>query len=253
MTDLKIGRDTGQTGGAALTADLTGTFQRKDGTFINPFAAIPAAVLPAPGTGVGQYSGAGGSSAAAPAAAASSLPLLVTATGLLLVQGGTVPGSLLAANGTPVASTASETELAFVALPAADVVAASTWALRVGCVYSDTATPTLALGLRLGGAAGTSLATIAATTLGSGVSGLSLVAECIVQFYSATTAVAQILCDLGTSNSTNATTRLTGSSGASAVTVATSTAKHISLTVTWGASSSSNTITPVWAYGIRLA
>jgi len=253
MTDLKIGRDTGQSGGTALTADLTGTFQRKDGSFINPFAAIPAQAIATPATGVGSFSGAGGSSTGAAAAGASSLPLLVTATGLQLVQGGVLPGSLLAANGTAVASTASETELAFTVVPAADVVGASTWALRVGCVYSDTGTPTLAFGLRLGGAAGTSLATIAATTLGSGVSGLSAVLECIVQFYSATTAVAQILCDLGTSNSTNATTRLTGTSGASAVTVSTSAAKHISLTCTWGTSSSSNTITPVWAYGMRLA
>src|SRR5215472_12221751 len=97
MTDLKIGRDTGQSGGAALTADLTGTFQRKDGTFQNPLAGIAAQVLPTPGTGVSLISGAGGSATTGAAAGASSLPLLISATGLQAVLGGVIPGSLLTA------------------------------------------------------------------------------------------------------------------------------------------------------------
>jgi len=254
VSDLKIGRDTGQSGGAALTADLTGTFQRKDGSFINPFAAIPSQVPPATAGFVGQFSGAGGSSTAgAGATAASALPVLVTPSGLNLAQGGVVPGSLLTAAGTAVASTASETELAFAAIPAGDVVAGSAWLLKAGGVYSDTGTPTLAFGLRLGGAAGTSIATIAATTLGSGVSNLSWAAELVLVFYDTTHAVGHMLVDLGTSNSTNATTRLTSTSGNAGVAVTTATAKHLSLTATWGASSSSNTISPMWQYGMRLA
>lgn len=253
MTDLKIGRDTGQSGGTALTADLTGTWQRKDGSFVNPFAGIPAVVQPAPGTGVAQYSGAGGSSTGAAAAAASSLPLLVSATGLQVVQGGVIPGSLLTAAGTAVASSASEAELVFAAIPAADVAAGSVWLLEAGGVYSDTGTPTLAFGLRLGGAAGTAIAATAATTLGSGVSALAWAAKAVLAFYDATHAAGHLWVDLGTSNSTNATTKLTATSGATAVTVATATAKHMSLTVTWGTSSSSNTINAMWQYGVRLA
>jgi hypothetical protein len=118
--------------------------------------------------------------------------------------------------------------------------------------YSDTSTPTLAWGARLGGVAGTSLATIAATTLGSGVSNLAWLAEMDVNFLSATTAQAYLKVLLGTSNSTNATTTLT-STPSSATTVSLSTAKALVLTVTWSASSSSNTISLLAGYSMRIA
>lgn len=248
-TDLKIGALTGQSGGPALPADLTTQFLRKDGTYQNPFGAIPSQVPATPSGAVAGYSGAGGSSTAA----GSSLPIVTTPSGLSVVQGGVVPGSLLTAAGTAVASTASETEIAFGAIPAADVVAGSVWLLEAGGGYSDTGTPTLAFGLRLGGAAGTAIASTAATTLGSGVSALAWAARAVLAFYSPTSAAGHLWVDLGTSNSTNATTKLTATSGATAVTVATATAKHMSLTVTWGTSSSSNTISPMWQYAARLA
>lgn len=203
----------------------------------------------APSAGVSTYSGAGGNVTTA----GNGMLATVNKQGLTLLNSGTVPGSVLVAAGTAVASTASETELAAASIPAGDVTAGSTWLLKAGGVYSDTGTPTLAWGLRYGGAAGTSIATIAATTLGSGVSNLSWAAELTLVFYDTTHAVGQMLVDLGTSNSTNATTRLSSTSGAASVSVVTSSAKNLSLTVTWGTSSSSNTITPMWVYGMRLA
>jgi hypothetical protein len=45
MTDLKIGRDTGQSGGTAETADLTTQFLRKDGVYAVPSVVSAVQVL----------------------------------------------------------------------------------------------------------------------------------------------------------------------------------------------------------------
>lgn len=161
-------------------------------------------------------------------------------------------GGLATAGIVTVANTTSETVLQTLSLPAADAVAGSIYRMTGWGTYSDTGTPTLAWGARLGGVSGTSLATIAATTLGSGVSTVAFRAEVLLNFLSATTAQPLIVIDLGTSTSTNATTRLTSTPSA-AVTVSLATAKTLVLTVTFSAASASNTISLLGAMTERLA
>lgn len=168
---------------------------------------------------------------------------------------GSIPGcqgGLLAAGITTVANLSAETVLQTMSLPAADPVAGTVYQMVGWGTYSDTVTPTLAWGSRWGGVAGTSLSTIAATTLGSGVATVAFKVECLLNFLSATTAQVHMAVDLGTSTSTNATTRLTSSPSA-AVTVAASTAKTWVTTVTFSAASASNTISLLGAYSVRLA
>ncbi len=248
MPDTKISASAGETGGIAETADLTSTFLRKDGLYSSPLAAIPAIVPVTPTGQVSSYSGTGGNATTA----GGGLHETLNAQGLYTLQGGVVPGSVIVA-ATTVANTSAETQLLGLSIPASDVVAGSTYLIKGSGVYSDTGTPTLAFGLRYGGAAGTSLATIAATTLGSGVSGLAFQVEAYVTFWSAILAQAVITVDLGTSNSSNATTRLTGSTVAAGVAVVSTTAKVLSVTVTFSAASASNTISALTTYGMRLA
>lgn len=248
MADTKISAAGGETGGPAETADLTSNFLRKDGLYINPFTVIPAAVPGTPAGQVSSYSAAGGGVTSA----GGGLHATLNAQGLTTLQGGVVPGSVITSAAT-VANTTTETQLVGLTVPASDAVAGAIYLIKASGVYSDTGTPTLATGLRWGGAAGVSLATTAATTLGSGVSNLAFQIEALIQFWTTTTATAYLNLDLGTSNSTNATTRLTGVSGASAATVASNVQKVLSVTVTWSAASASNTISAMTAYGMRLA
>lgn len=197
-------------------------------TLIGPLALLNQAATPTAGTGEAQLYASGGQ------------PAWINPQGLTgsLVgcQGGLVTAGIVTVN-----TTASETVLQTLSLPAADAAAGTVYRMTGWGVYSDTGTPTLAWAARLGGVAGTSLATIAATTLGSGVSNVAFRSEVLVNFLSATTAQALVAIDLGTSTSTNATTRLTSTPSA-AVTVSLSAAKTLVLTITFSASSASNTI-----------
>jgi hypothetical protein len=252
MTDLKIGRDTGQSGGTALTADLTGTFQRKDGSFQNPFNPIPAQALPTPAQGVSAFSGAGGTSTAAAAASVSSLPLAVSATGLMVAQGGVVPGSILTA-ASNLNTFTSEAQLAGLSIPANDPVPGATYYMKLGGVFGCTGTPTFAFGLRYGGAAGTSIAAIAAITQGGTLTAAPWEAECVLTFWSAILATGFIRLGLGTSAATGALSPFAGSAAAAGVAVVTTSAKVMSFTVTCGTSNAANTISALTGYGMRLA
>lgn len=161
-------------------------------------------------------------------------------------------GGLQTAGIATVSTTASETVLQTMSLPANDAVAGSVYRMVGWGTYGDTGTPTLAFGSRLGGVSGTSLATIAATTLGSGVTGIAWRAECLLNFLSATTAQAFIELELGTSATTNATTLLT-STPTAATTVSLTAAKAWVLTVTFSASNASNTISLLGAWSERIA
>lgn len=248
MPDTKISAAGGETGGPAETADLTNLFMRKDGMWAVPEYTLAASVPATPAGQVSGYSGAGGNVTTG----GGGLHATLNAQGLTTLQGGVVPGSVITAAST-VANTTTETQLLGLSIPANDIVAGSTYLIKGSGVYSDTGTPTLAWGLRYGGAAGTSLAAIAATTLGSGVSGLAFQVEAYVQFWSNVLAQAVITVDLGTSSSTNATTRLTSSTVAAGVAVVSTSAKVLSVTITWSAASASNTISALTTYGMRLA
>ena len=159
-------------------------------------------------------------------------------------------GGLLTAGITTVANTSAETVLQSFSIPAADPVAGSVYQMAGWGVYSDTSTPTLAWGSRWGGISGTSLSTITATTLGSSVTNLPFKVVSTLNFLSATTAQVFIEVDLGTGSS--AVTRL-ANSPSSATTVVTSSAKVWVTTITFSAASSSNTISLLGAYSVRLA
>lgn len=161
-------------------------------------------------------------------------------------------GGLQTAGITTVNTTASETVLESMSLPANDAIPGAVYKMVGWGTYGDTGTPTLAFGSRLGGVGGTSLGTIAATTLGSGVTGQAWKAELLLNFLSATTAQVYMEVLLGTSTSTNATTLLT-STPASAVTVSLSATKAWVLTVTFSASSASNTISLLGGWSERIA
>ena len=168
---------------------------------------------------------------------------------------GTIPGcqgGLATAGIVTVANLSAETVLQTMSLPAADPVAGTVYQMVGWGTYSDTGTPTLAWGSRWGGVAGTSLATIAATTLGSGVSTVAFKIDCVLNFLSTTTAQVHMALDLGTSTSTNATTRLT-STPSTASTVAVTSAKTWVTTVTFGTASASNTIQLLAGYSLRIA
>lgn len=162
-------------------------------------------------------------------------------------QGGIQTAGIVTVN-----TTASETVLQSMSLPANDAIPGAVYRMVGWGTYGTTGTPTLAWGSRLGGVAGTSLSTIAATTLGSGVSNLAWRAECLLNFLSATTAQVFMEIELGTSNSTNATTVLTSTPSA-ATTVSLTSTKAWALTVTFSASSASNTISLLGGWTERVA
>ena len=161
-------------------------------------------------------------------------------------------GGLVTAGIVTVANTSAETVLQTMSLPAADPVAGTVYRMVGWGVYSTTSTPNLSWGSRWGGVSGTSLATIAATALGSTVSSQAFKVDCVLNFLSTTTAQVYMEVLLGTSTSTNATTLLT-STPSSATTVAASTAKTWVTTVTFSAASSSDTLSLLGGYSIRLA
>jgi hypothetical protein len=161
-------------------------------------------------------------------------------------------GGIQTAGITTVASTSSETVLQSFPLPAADAVAGSVYKMVGWGTFSDTGTPTLAWGLRLGGVAGTSLTTVQATTLGSSLTAAPFKYEILVNFLSATTVQPFFELDLGTSSTTGATTPYSGTPSG-AVTVSLSTAKVLVTTVTFSAASASNTISLLGGWTERVA
>ena len=182
---------------------------------------------------------------------ASGQPAYVNPQGLIVLDSGVVSGSVLTTAST-LASFTSEAQLVGLSIPANDPAAGSVYVLRMAGVYGDTGTPTLAFGLRYGGAAGTSICAVPAITLGSGVSNVPWEAEAVLQFYSTTSAVGVIRLLLGTSSSTDAASAFVASPTAGVAVVSTS-AKVMSFTVTCSASSASNTISALTGYGQRLA
>ncbi len=159
-------------------------------------------------------------------------------------------GGLLTAGIVTVANLSAETVLQTMTLPAADAVAGTVYQMVGWGVYSDTGTPTLAWGSRWGGISGTSLSTITATTLGSGVTNLPFKVVSTLNFLSATTAQVFIEVDLGTGSS--AVTRL-ANTPSSATTVSATAAKTWVTTVTFSAASASNTISLLAGYSARLS
>lgn len=132
-----------------------------------------------------------------------------------------------------------------VVLPANFLVVGSTLRITADGVFSNTATPTLLLGVYIGGVAGTALAATGATTTTTGASNWPWRVEytCTVRTVgSSGTIMGQGFVDLATS--LTAVTRIPIPSTALAtVTFDSTAAKAITIGAQWGTASASNTLT----------
>lgn len=151
-----------------------------------------------------------------------------------------------------VVNNASEAVLQSLPMPANDAIAGAVYKMFGWGTYSDTGTPTLAFTSRLGGVAGTVLATVPAITLGAGLTGAPFKYEVFLAFLSPTSVQCMIELDLGTNPATAAASPYVGTP-TTATTVSLSTAKTWVLDVTWSAASASNTITLGAGYTERVA
>jgi hypothetical protein len=251
-TDTKISALGGETGGPAETADQTTLFLRKDGLEANPFAGVPAVLPPLPAGVVALLSGAGGSSTTP----GGSLLQQYTPSGLQVILPGTMPGSLLTAAST-LASFTSAAAIASGSIPANDPVAGATYVLKCSGVVSSTGTPTYTFAMNYGS---TAIAALGAITTGSGIAFQSWEAELTLQFYSAVLAAGNLKLSWGTSTSTDAASLYEASSGnaaagdgTTAITVVSTAAKTLNLTVACSASNAANTISALTCYAQRVA
>lgn len=160
-------------------------------------------------------------------------------------------------SGTAVASTAAETILfPNVTIPANYLQDGRSMRLRVFGQYSNTATPTMIFGLRWGGVAGTVLCKTAAVTTPSGVTAATWDLDIILTTRSngATGTVmangtarvhAAVAATVGSATGAAAVTPMTagGVVTPAAVTVDLTADTALAITLTWSASSSSNTAT----------
>lgn len=158
----------------------------------------------------------------------------------------------LTANQTAIANSAAETQMLGIPLSANEVQAGSVYEFKAFGVYSNTGTPTIVAGLRLGGVAGTLLVATPATATVTGASNTPFSIEGTVNFHSATKAVARVRAEFATvTTDVDATIVLATSNGE--VTVDTTTAKTLSFDFTWGTASASNTLQVQGGYAKRVA
>lgn len=90
---------------------------------------------------------------------------------LKLVNGATIYRNALSTGPTTVANTTTETVIATGTIPAGDAVAGAIYRMTAYGVASSTGTPNFTITARLGGVAGTSMASIGASATASGISG----------------------------------------------------------------------------------
>lgn len=204
-----------------------GNVRFRSGGSVNPESGIvfpPAATAPsAPASGTNQYTTSGG------------VLSTVSSSGLVSVVGGAVQSQTTTST---VANTASLTPLQSFTVPANDPGASAVYAMIGYGTYSDTGTPTLTWTLTWGA---TTIATIPAITLGSGVTSVPFSYTALVNFRSATSVTASITLNFGTSAATGAASLFTNTS-VTPTTVVSNTASALAMNVTWSAASASNTI-----------
>jgi len=153
------------------------------------------------------------------------------------------------ADGTAVANTTTETIIfPDITIPANYMADGRTLRLIASGKLSTTGTPTMVFAIRWGGVAGTLLATTEAITNGSGVASYNWLVNALIQ--TRTNGSSGTLLVMGWAGIHTATTTVAsnifGVSGCdlpAAVTVDLTTYKALSLTATWNAASSSNTLT----------
>lgn len=169
---------------------------------------------------------------------ATNLPAYVSPSGQIASVGGVLQAQ---SSTVTVANTASPTALQSYTVPAADAAAGAVYELTGQGVYSDTGTPTLQFILYWGGVAGTALVTVPAVTLPLNITNSPFSYTATVNFRSTTSAFAVVTLNIDTSVATDLCSTYVGTPTA-AVTVTTTGANALTMGVTWGTASSSNTI-----------
>ncbi|MET7477642.1 glycosyl hydrolase family 28-related protein [Streptomyces sp. NPDC005648] len=168
--------------------------------------------------------------------------------GLAQVLGGVVQAQTSTIT---VANTTSPTALTSFTFPANDVAAGTVYRLTGYGVYSTTGTPTLQFVLYWGGTAGVALATIPAITTAT-LTSAPFWYDAEVTFRSTTSAFGALRLELATSTTTDATSTYVNTPSAS-TTVASNATKALTVGVTWGTASSSNTISLLGGHVERIA
>jgi hypothetical protein len=118
------------------------------------------------------------------------------------------------------------------------------WRFKAAGIYSNTSTPTLNLGIYYGGVAGTALCTSGTVTTTTGASSWWWLLEVLMEVRSLGSS-GTVWCQGWFDNPTSSTavTRLQMSATSQTVTINTTTNSALTVGATWGAASSSNTIT----------
>jgi hypothetical protein len=165
------------------------------------------------------------------------------------------------ADGTALASSVTLTDISqaspgSVTTPANFLYPGSAFRVTAFGVFSNTATPTLLLGVYYGGVAGVALATTGAITTTTTVTNVPWHLElyCTVRTAGASgTVKVHGWCDLGTSVSAVSHLPMPNTANTGTATIDTTAAKLITIGAQWGTSSASNTITCHHSYVQSLA
>lgn len=153
------------------------------------------------------------------------------------------------ADGAALASSTTLTDISptpSIVIPANQLELGSELYIEAMGEFSDTATPTLLLGLYFGGVAGVALAASAAITAASGVTGVPWILKYrgVVRAVGSSGSInGQGVLILGTSLTAVALSPIPITKALRTVTIDTTTAKAITVGAQWGASSPSNTVT----------
>lgn len=147
-----------------------------------------------------------------------------------------------------VANTTTETALATYSIGAGIAVAGSVWRVNARGIGSVTGTPTMTWRVRLGGVAGTLIATSGAVTASSGITNhtweVDLLMSCLTTGASGTAhGVATFREALSVAGASGPWTVINRQDGNGSVTFNTTISNDLVITGQWSAASSSNTIT----------
>lgn len=177
------------------------------------------------------------------------MPASIVPSGLVMTDGGTVQTTT---STTTVANTAAATALQSFTVPANDPAAGSVYAVTGYGIYSCTGTPTLQFVFYWGGVAGTVIASVPAVTLAVGITNSPFSYSGVVNFSSTTSVFASLMLNIDTSVATDLCSTYIATPTA-AVTVVSNAGSALTVGVTWGTASASNTISLTGGMVQRLA
>ena len=152
------------------------------------------------------------------------------------------------ASGQTVANTTTETVIASMTIPAADMIVGAIYRIKVWALASVTGTPTAVFRARISGVAGTLVGQSGTMTASSGVTNKPMTAEIIINCIStgaAGTIRGNLICSntLGVAGAPPSQPFWHEDATSGTVTVDTTVARDLVLTWSWGTASASNTVT----------